>query len=129
RHTQPGPTVTRRAHAGEGYGVKHLEWLLRWHQALWRPDHIEMLLGCRPIARPENKLVITHKLREGAYRPEEFRLEIPGPFALSLRCEDWLAALAPSCDGQVTWRQHFHNAKRSNIIREDLAIEEFAKGL
>src|SRR5262249_5121689 len=120
---------TRRSYAGVGYTARDLEWILEWQQALARPDHVEMLLACRPLAKPENDLVTVERLRDGAFRREEFRLEIPGPFKLSLRCEGWLPLLIPSCNGVTTWRQHFHNAKRDNIVREDLDIAEFARGL
>ena len=88
-----------------------------------------MLLGCRPLGRPENELLVVHRLRDGAFRREEFRLEIPGPFRLSLRCEDWLSQVIPDCDGVRTWREHFERARRDNIIRDDVPVEEFAKGL
>jgi SAM-dependent methyltransferase len=129
RHAQPHPAITRRAKAGHGYDSSHLAWLLDFLKALYRPGHIEMLLSARPVGRPENELVILQRLRDGAFRDEEFRLEIPGPFALSLRCEDWLRKVIPVCNGQRTWAEIFDYAKKNEIIREDLAIEEFAKGL
>ncbi len=129
RHTEPRRAFTRRAHKGAGYTGRDLEWALDWQKALIRDDHVEMLLGCRPLARPENELVVVHRLRDGSFRREDFRLEIPGPFVLSLRCEDWLTDLIPDCDGVRTWRDHFERAKSNNIIRADVPIEEFARGL
>jgi SAM-dependent methyltransferase len=129
RHDQPRRTLTRRAHKGAGYTRRDLEWILEWQKSLTREDHVEMLLACRPVGRPENELLVVHRLRDGNFRREEFRLEIPGPFVLSLRCEDWLTQLIPDCDGVRTWRDHFERAKRDNIIRDDVPIEEFARGL
>ena len=129
RHEEARRAVTRRAYKGAGYTGRDLEWILEWQKALGRPDHVEMLLECRPVARPENELLVVHRLRDGAFRREEFRLEIPGPFLLSLRCEDWLTELIPDCDGVRTWREHFERAKQDNIIREDVPVEEFARGL
>jgi predicted RNA methylase len=129
RHGEPRPAVSWRAQRGAGYTRKDLEWILEWQQSLHRPDHVEMLLESRPLGRPENELLVVHRLRDGNFRREEFRLEIPGPFLLSLRCEDWLTRLIPDCDGVKTWREHFECAKRDNIIREDVPIEEFARGL
>jgi hypothetical protein len=103
--------------------------MLEWLKAINRPDHVEMLLNTRPLARPENELIVIHRLRDGAFRREEFRLEIPGPFLLSLRCEDWLTQIIPGCDGVITWREHFENGKREGTIREDVPAEEFARGL
>jgi SAM-dependent methyltransferase len=129
RHEEPRRALTRRSPRGANYTARDLEWLLEWLKAISRPDHVEMLLECRPLGRPENELLVVHRLREGAFRREEFRLEIPGPFLLSLRCEDWLTQIIPDCDGVRTWREHFERAKRNEIIREDVPIEEFAKGL
>jgi SAM-dependent methyltransferase len=129
RHAEPRRPLTRRAHKGAGYTGRNLEWNLEWQKALTRDDHVEMLLACRPLARPENELQVIHRLRNGAFQAEEFRLEIPGPFVLSLRCEDWLTLLIPDCDGVRTWRDHFERAKQNGIIRQDVPIEEFARGL
>jgi SAM-dependent methyltransferase len=129
RHGEPRRAVTRRGHKGAGYTGRDLEWLLDWLKELFRPDHVEMLLDSRPLARPENELLVVHRLRDGAFHREDFRLDIPGPFVMSLRCEDWLTALIPDCDGLKTWREHFEHARRDGIIREDVPIEEFAKGL
>jgi SAM-dependent methyltransferase len=129
RHTEPRAPITRRLQAGKGYGRRDLGWLLDWLKSLTRPDHIEMLLNCQPLGRPENDLLIVNRLRDGAFRAEELRLDIPGPFVLALRCEDWLRKLIPLCNGVTTWREHFEIAKRDAIIRNDLDIEEFAKGL
>jgi len=129
RHDEPRRALTRRVYKGAGYTARDLEWLLDWLKAISQPDHVEMLLGCRPLSRPENELVVVHRLRDGGFRREEFRLEIPGPFVLSLRCEDWLTQIIPDCDGVRTWREHFERAKGDNIIRDDVPIEEFARGL
>ena len=129
RHDAPRRAVTRRSHKGAGYTGRDLEWQLDWLKALGRPDHVEMLLESRPVARPENELQVVHRLRDGCFRREEFRLEIPGPFRLSLRCEDWLTQIIPDCNGVKTWREHFEHAKRDGMVREDVPIEEFAKGL
>ncbi|HTS24731.1 MAG TPA: class I SAM-dependent methyltransferase [Bryobacteraceae bacterium] len=129
RHDEPRRPLTRRAYKGAGYTGRHLDWLLEWQKALAREDHVEMLLECRPVGRPENELLVVHRLREGGFRREEFRLEIPGPFVLSLRCEDWLAQLIPDCDGKRTWRELFEHARQNQIIRQDVPIEEFARGL
>jgi SAM-dependent methyltransferase len=129
RHDEPRRALTRRSPRGAEYTGRNLEWLLEWLKAISRPDHVEMLLGCRPLGRPENELLVVHRLREGAFRREEFRLEIPGPFLLSLRCEDWLTQIIPDCDGVRTWREHYERARRDHIIRDDVPIEEFAKGL
>jgi len=129
RHNAPRIEVTRRAARGEGYTRRDLEWLLEWHKALTHPGHVEMLLECRPVGDPQNELVVAYRLRDRQFQQQEFRLEIPGPFRLSLRCEDWLTKLIPDCDGVRTWREHFENGKRDNIIRKDVPIEEFARGL
>ena len=129
RHTEARRALTRRSPRGAGYTGRDLEWLLDWLKAISRPDHVEMLLDCRPLGRPENELLVVHRLRDGAFRRAEFRLEIPGPFLLNLRCEDWLTQIIPECDGVRTWREHFERAKRDNLIRDDVPIEEFAKGL
>jgi len=88
-----------------------------------------MLLESRPVGDPRNELLVAYRLRDGQFRQQEVRLEIPGPFRLTLRCEDWLSKLIPDCDGVKTWHEHFERAKHDSIIREDVPIEEFAKGL
>lgn len=129
RHDEPRRAVTKCVHKGAGYTGRNLEWLLDWMKALDRPDYVEMLLDSRPVARPENELLVVSRLRDGRFREEDFRLDIPGPFLLSLRCENWLTKLIPDCNGVKTWREHFEHAKRVGIIREDVPIEEFAQGL
>ena len=129
RHDAPRQEVTRRAARGVGYTRQDLEWLLDWHKALTRPDHVEMLLDSRPVGDPQNELLVAYRLRDGQFQQQEFRLEIPGPFRLSLRCEDWLPKIIPGCDGVKTWRELFESAKRDGFIREDVPIEEFARGL
>lgn len=129
RHNQPRQALTRSAQRGAGYSGRALEWLLDWQKAIHRPDSVDMLLETHPLARPENELRVICRLRDGAFRREEFRLDIPGPFGLSLNCEEWLTQIIPQCDGVKTWRELFENAKRDGIIRDDVPIDEFAKGL
>ncbi|HLK65538.1 MAG TPA: methyltransferase [Bryobacteraceae bacterium] len=129
RHAEPRRAITRRSHRGVGYTGRHLDWILDWQKALGREDHVEMLLACRPVGRPENELIVTHRLGEGGFQPREFRLEIPGPFVLALRCEDWLPRIIPACDGQTTWGEHFARARQEGIIREEVPVEEFARAL
>ena len=70
RHEQPRQEVTRRAVRGEGYTRSDLEWLLEWHIALTRPDHVEMLLESRPVGDPQNELLVAYRLRDGQFQKQ-----------------------------------------------------------
>jgi len=127
RHDKPRPTLTQRVQKGEGYTGRELEWLLDWLKQTVRPDHVEMLLNCRPIARPENEVCEMRRLTDDGFQTERFSLEIPGPFGSQLNCEQWLTEVVPLCDGTRTWREQFEHAVSAQLIRPDVPIDAFAR--
>jgi len=129
RQRQPRNTVTRRSFKGSGYSGRDLERLLEWNQSLNRPDRVEMLLASRPVAYPDNELRTISRMRDGAFRAEEYSIEIPGPFRNSLKCEEWLTHLLPRCTGERTWEECFELARREGWINPSVAKESFAQML
>ena len=126
RHDQPRQPITHRVRKGSGYTGRELEWLMDWLKATVQPDHVEMLLNCRPAARTDCELCEMRRLEDGRFQPEHFSLEIPGPFASTLSCEEWLTEVLPRCDGTRTWREQYEHAVAARLIRPEVPIEAFA---
>jgi SAM-dependent methyltransferase len=127
RHDQPRPMLTHRVEKGKGYSGRELEWLLDWLKQTIRPDHVDMLLNCRPLARPENEVCEIRRLGENGFQTEHYSLEIPGPFRSDLSCEQWLTEVVPLCDGTRTWREQYEHAVSAQLIRPEVPTDAFAR--
>ncbi len=125
-HPREDP-ITRRVKTGNGYTGADLARLMDWHKALEDRDPVEMLLNCRPLVPEENEIHIASRVRGGKLDAYECRIESPGPFHTSVKCEEWLTRLIPEFNGIKTWRQHYERAKRDSLIRAEISATDFAR--
>jgi hypothetical protein len=106
-----------------------MEWLLEWESAVRGPDGLAMLLETRPALSPFCELHIVHRVHDGRFSGEEFRLEAAQPFDARVRCHGWLAQIVSQCDGVTTWREHFAAAREAGIVDPGGTVEDFAQVL
>ena len=88
-----------------------------------------MLLETRPALSPFCELHIVHRVQDGRFSGEEFRLEAAQPFDARVRCHGWLAQIVSQCDGVTTWREHFASAQEAGIVDPGGTVEDFAQVL
>ena len=129
RHEGGRPAATGRAQAGRNFTGRAMEWLLEWESAVRAPDGLAMLLETRPALSPFCELHIVHRVHDGRFSGEEFRLEAAQPFDARVRCHGWLAQIVSQCDGVTTWREHFAAAREAGIVDPGGTVEDFAQVL
>ena len=129
RHEGGRPAATGRAQAGRNFTGRAMEWLLEWESAVRGPDGLAMLLETRPALSPFCELHIVHRVHDGRFSSEEFRLEATQPFEARVRCHGWLAQIVSQCDGVTTWREHFAAAREAGIVDPGGTEEDFAQVL
>ena len=75
------------------------------------------------------KLQVTHSVHNATLVPSRFDLKSDYPFAVSLPCPSWVAAVAAACDGSSRVVDLFEQMRQQNVIDETISQEQFVAGL
>jgi len=70
-----------------------------------------------------------HRLTNGAWAPESYRLEIDHPFSMSLRGQAWTAHLLASADGSRSAAELLEKMKVDGALHPDTPPLEFCRML
>jgi SAM-dependent methyltransferase len=123
------PAVTVRTQAGKGFGAGHLDWLLDWNAAQFRPGFEESFLESRPALAPACEVRATHRLERGAVVSEEFTFEADGPIRVACRVPVFMAGILTQCDGGRSVREMFEGLRGAGKIPTDADPREFLRML
>ncbi len=126
RRATAGNPVTVRRKKGGRFGSAEFEWLRRWETVAAETGIIGRILDSRPQAARSLELHVTHRVRESAFAPQEFRLETEYPFELECKIEPWTAYLIPRCDGKTTGRELLGWLQENGMVGAGAPEEEFA---
>ena len=119
------PFTARRDRRSDG-GAADIEWLLAWEAAAAGPSIRSFLLSARPVASPELRLQVTHRVQGGELAPVAFTLATSHPFVVDCKIEPWTAYLLGRCDGTATALEHFAYCKEVGLLHPETPVEEFA---
>ncbi|MGH9593488.1 MAG: methyltransferase [Bryobacteraceae bacterium] len=115
---QAGPRTTPGDHAR----------LLEWETATV-DGGLERMLGARPAAVADTRLHTEHRLVNGEWIPEVYRLEIDHPFSMSLRGQAWTTHLLACADGSRTAVELLEKLKTDGALHPDTPPLEFVRML
>ncbi len=90
---------------------------------------LEKMLGDRPTTVADTRLHTEHRLINGEWIPEIFRLEIDHPFSMSLRGQAWTAHVLATADGSRTTLELLEKLKSDGAVHPDTPPLEFVRML
>jgi SAM-dependent methyltransferase len=126
RKAAAGKPATVRRRKGTRLGTTEIEWLRRWETAAADDAIFRRILDSRPRATQDLVLQVTHRIRDGALAPQEFRLEATYPFTVECSIQRWAAYLLPRCDGRTTARELLGWLKENGFLDPSEPEQEFA---
>jgi hypothetical protein len=125
-HVRPVFTVRRQA-GPETSPADHIK-LLAYETATVEGGP-ERMLGIRPRAVAGTKLHTEHRLVNGDWAGEVYRLEIDHPFSMSLRGQAWTAHVLACADGSLSTTDLLEKMKSDGAIHPDTPAGEFVRML
>jgi hypothetical protein len=129
RKAAAGKPATVRRRKGARMGTTEIEWLRRWETAATDDSISRRILDSRPKAAQDLMLQVTHRIRDGALAPQEFRLETSYPFTVECSIQPWAAYLLARCDGKTSAREHLGWLKENGFLAARDPEQEFAEFL
>jgi len=126
RRVKARPVFTVRREAGQRSGRDETEWLLAWETAAMEQGCEPLLAASRPIASQHLTLQVSHQVKEGELRPENFTLLTDYPFRVDCKVQPWVAFLLARCDGSATALQIFDYCRQNTLIHSESSFAEFA---
>jgi methylase of polypeptide subunit release factors len=126
RKAAAGRPATVRRRKGTRLGTTEIEWLRIWETAATGDAIFGRILDSRPVATQELVLQVTHRIRDGALAPQEFRLETTNPFTVECPIQPWAAYLLARCDGKSTARELLGWLKENGFLAAGEPEQEFA---
>jgi hypothetical protein len=87
----------------------------------------DMLLQARPRAGKHASLRVEHRLADGEWQPQFYRLESVYPFSVTMRVEPWAAHLLTIADGSLTTRELLDRLISAGGLPASAEPAEFAR--
>jgi hypothetical protein len=115
RRDRDRPIFTIRRDAGPNTGPAECAWLIDWATAAWDAN---VILHAKPRAGKNAPLRVDHRLADGKWQPQSYRLESSYPFSVTMRVEPCAADLLTIADGSRT---------TSELLPENVEPLEFAR--
>jgi SAM-dependent methyltransferase len=118
------PVFTVRRNAGPKTGRAECEWLMEWSR---RASDVNSILNMKLHARENVSLRVEHRLNDGEWTPESYRLESSFPFVESMQTEPLAAHLVTMADGSRTTRELFEHLKSEEQLPATFDPVEFVR--
>jgi len=128
RRDRVRPVFTVRRQAASNTSPADHAWLLDWETSTV-DGGLERMLGSRLRAVADTKLHMEHRMVNGEWVPESYRLEVDHPFSMSLRGQAWTAHLLASADGSRTAVELLDKLKTDGAVHPDTPPIEFVRML
>ena len=129
RIAESRPTITARTRKAARATNDAVEWFIRWTNAGAASNFDNYLLESRPHLAECFKLQITHSVHQSTLVASRFELKSDYPFAVSLPCPSWIAAVTALCDGSNRAIDIFEQMRQKKVIDETTSQQEFAAAL
>jgi hypothetical protein len=128
RRDRVRPVFTVRRQAGPRTSPADHARLLAWETATV-DGGLELMQGSRPKVVANTRLHTEHRLVNGEWIPEIFRLEIDHPFSMSLRGQPWTTHLLATADGSRTTLELLEQLKADGALHPATPPLEFVRML
>lgn len=120
------PAITARTRKAARANDHAVEWFIRWSRAGAAAEFDNDLLEARPRMTDFFRLQVSHSVRNAVLIPSRFDLHSDYPFAVSLSCPAWVAAVVSSCNGARRCMDIFESLQQQNVIDPAVTKEQFA---
>jgi SAM-dependent methyltransferase len=87
------------------------------------------LLGARPRPAEGIRLKVEHRLEDGDWIPQSYRLTVDHPFEMEVHGHAWTAFLLGAADGSRTGMEILEKLKAEGAVSPETPAEEFAEML
>lgn len=92
---------------------------------LAHPDFLQKLSEVPVHLAPRLQVIITHVVHEGALTSAEHILETDKPFAVRGTVDRWMVPLLARCDGELSSREIYEQAKMNGELPDGFALSDF----
>jgi SAM-dependent methyltransferase len=124
RRAAERPVFTIRREASANTGPAECAWLIEWATAASDAD---MILNAKPRAGRHASLRVDHRLGEGAWEAQSYRLESAYPFSVNMRAEPWAAHLLTIADGSLKTLELWSRLVAWGGLPENAELVDFAR--
>jgi SAM-dependent methyltransferase len=128
RRAQNRPIFTVRRQISSQTGPPEHARLFEWETALVTHEPA-WIMELRPRAAPDARFHVEHRLGDGEWVPDSYRLETDHPFASGLRAQAWTAHLLACADGSMTAAELLERLKSDGALHSETPTGAFAEML
>lgn len=120
------PPMTLRTRLSPSTDGGCLDWALRWHQWVSRPDAGRELAEMKPCLSSHLKVKVTHQVHEGRLVPAEFVLESERPFQAATQVDPWVLPVISGFTGEWTVADLYQASRSAAALPDWVSLSDFA---
>jgi len=102
-----------------------LDWALRWHQWVSRPEAGRELAMMQPCLSPYLKVKVTHQVQGGRLIPAEFVLQSERPFQAATQVDPWVLPIISEFTGELTVADLYQASRSAAALPDWVSLSDF----